>query len=190
MGYRRKIGGLLLSGVMAAVVTVGLGGTAHATITNPTGYTHMKVGDSGKCLMADADTGAVEEWRCLNAASEEWQVVPVTEAGHPYIILVSHWTNQCMSVPSWPVNGTKVVQAPCDATDVREYWREDYLNNGGPSEDGPNYHIVSLQGALCLDKPDGDNSDGLQMQTWACASQDPNWNPFFDYHYEQWWSFI
>jgi hypothetical protein len=184
-----RVIGVVLSCVTATAVSVGTGGTAHAQIVNPSGYTHLKVGDSGQCLMANADTGAVQQWRCLNAASEEWRTIPVSPTGGSptHFLLANHWTTMCMAVPNWPVNGTLVVQAPCDAGDVRQHWRAHYLAGDGFST---SYHIQSLQGALCLDKPDGDNSEGLQMQMWACASMEPNWNPFFDFHYEQWWRFV
>ncbi|MCM2416540.1 RICIN domain-containing protein [Streptomyces sp. RKAG293] len=95
-------------------------------------------------------------------------------------MLANHWTTQCMAVASWPDNGTPVVMAPCDVNDVRQYWRWERM---AASDD----HIRSLQGALCLDKLEGNNTEGLQLQMWSCDEIQGNGNPFQDYHYEQLW---
>jgi hypothetical protein len=99
-------------------------------------------------------------------------------------MLVNHWTGQCMAVPSWPVNGTAVVQAVCDQNDVRQYWRVKQICAKDPC-----YHIISLQGALCLDKPDGNDNQGVHLQTWACAPETTS-IPFSDRHEEQIWRYL
>jgi Ricin-type beta-trefoil lectin domain-like len=193
MAKLRRLIGVTLAGMVAAAATLaGSSGAAYATITNPPGYEHVKVSESGKCLMADADTGAVEVWRCLNTASEEWHKIPVWLNGEPFpthFMLESHWTSLCMAAASQPANGVKVVQAPCDIGDTRQYWQRVYLDVNPTNTDNPAYHIVTLNNGLCLDKPDGKESDGVQLQVWGCGGTNPHWNPIFDYHYEQWWYF-
>ena len=180
----------MLALATTTVVGVGFGGVAYAEINNPPGYVHLKNLESGQCLMANAETGAAQQWRCLNATSEEWASIPVElipGEGNKYFMLASHWTTMCLAVPNIPVNGTKVVQAACNVDDTRQYWQSRYL---GQDFAGARYHIRSLQGALCLEKPDGNSTQGTQLQMRACASQEPHWDPTFDYHREQWWSFI
>jgi len=195
--YRRKTISILLVLVAAIGVELAATGSAYAdiysNIHNPPGYTHLMngewAGSEPRCLFADADTSNAEVWRCLNAPSEEWLRIPVSVAGNDYDLFQSNWTSLCMAVPSWPVNGTPVIQAPCDGNDVRQYWRTVYKNNNSsPSNpDDDNFHIISLQGALCLDKPEGNTTPGLQLQTWACANPATDLG---DQHAEQWWKFL
>jgi hypothetical protein len=163
MSNRRTTIRLTLSLLMALALGVGVEGTAHAAISDPPGFTHLPNIGSQMCAMADADTGNVAQWQCLNAHSEQWKRIPQFIAGGPYYQYQSNWTFLCMAVPNWPVEGTGVVQAPCDASDVRQYWRE---------RDVPKFQsrffIDSLQGALCLTVPDGSHRQGLQLEMWGC----------------------
>ena len=197
MRYRRKMLSFALALVTGAGAAIGVAGTAHAdvysNIWNTPGYTHLMngewAGSEPRCLYADADTGNAEIWRCLNARSEEWLKIPLSVAGNNYFLLQSNWTTLCMAVPSWPVNGTPVIQAPCDANDVRQYWFQIYKNNNSTVSYtyDDNYHIVSLQGALCLDKPEGNTTQGLQLQMWTCANPSTD---FGDQHAEQLWQIL
>ena len=186
MKSRRRLIGLAVIAIITAVTSVVTGEAAHATINNPPGYTHFQVWESGLCLTLNADTGAMVGWRCLNAASEEWHLVPVSAVGGPitHTMLVNHWTGQCMAVPNWPVNGTGVVQAVCNENDVRQYW---HIKQICRNEDC--YHIRSLQGALCLNKPDGNNTQGVNLQMWTCAPETVTL-PFQDRHDEAIWRLV
>jgi hypothetical protein len=190
MGFRRKVASLLLACLTTTGVSVGMAGPASAGIVNSPGYKHVKVLESGQCLLADAETMAVRVWTCLNTQSEEWYSIAVAwdGSGTPsHTVYQNHLTGLCMAVPSWPVNGTTVVLAPCDLNDVRQYWRLRVVTE----HDGRNvYHVQSLQGAQCLDKPDGNNSPGVQLQMWTCRPIESDWNPFRDFHREQWFTFI
>jgi len=107
--------------------------------------------------------------------------VPVS--GTSFFLLTSHWTTQCMAVPGYPSNGTGVVQLPCNINDSRQYWSLEDMPGDG-------WHVVGLQGGLCLDKDQGNGTQGLQIQMWKCNSIPSDWNPFDDQHFEQYWHFI
>lgn len=188
MKFRRKMAGLSLSCAMAAALSVGAAGAAHASIHNDNGTIHWENAvDDQQCLMNDPGTGYVEAWRCLNAPSEEW-----TATGSPGgpVNMVNYWTDDCMAVPEYPVNGTALTEVPCNAGDAKQLWRME------PVEvfNGTHYyrfHSV-LNGYMCLDKPKGVNGDGTHIQMWTCASQDnPDpLDPFFNYHKEQYWGAV
>jgi hypothetical protein len=170
--------------VVMAVNVVSAGG-AQASIINSPGYHHFAEGDTGLCLTLDADTATMVGWRCLNAASEEWGFVSVIpRAGSPtYYMFVNHWTDQCMAVPGVPVNGTPVVEVPCNPLDVRQAWYMKQICDSTIC-----YHVSSYTGALCLDKPEGDGTDGVRLQMWNCAAEDVSL-PFADRHDEQIWRY-
>lgn len=186
MSFRRKIVGIVLTVGMVAAVSIGYTGTANATIVNDPGYKHVHNGLSGQCLMGDPETMQVQQWRCVNAPSEEWQQVPVSIPGIGGVgyLLVNEWISQCMALPNWPVNGTKIIMAPCNALDARQYW------TNISTQENPFYRIISGQGSqtMCVDKPLEADNQGLQMQVWACAPQDSGLNPFFNYNTQQYWN--
>lgn len=185
MRNRRKLLDLILVGAMTAALGIGSAGAANATVVDDPGYIHVKNGLSGKCLLGDLGTGQVQQYRCENTATEEWSVVSVlVPAVGNGVMFANKWTSQCMAVPGWPSNGTKIVEMPCNASDARQLWDE------VPTQTAGFYRIFSFQGSqtMCLDKPTEADNDGLQIQTWVCADQDPDWNPFFNYHTEQYWS--
>jgi len=194
MRRRRKLIGPVLSCLMATGIAVGPASPAHAEVHNPQGYMHLKNFEGRSCMMADGNTAAVQQWRCLNAPSEEWAQVPVSISGGgtTHFLFASHWTTMCAAVPGYPASGTKVVQLPCDVNDVRQYWLPEFLRNVGVGEVGIVYRFRSLLGSLCLEIPDGNGTQGVQLQVRGCASQDPGFDPLgtFDYHREQWWYYV
>jgi hypothetical protein len=191
---------VVLAAMTGVVVTAA---PSEASIQNPPGFVHWKVQESGKCMTLNGDTGYMMVWRCLNAPSEEWSWTTVSVAGGFYAMLSNHWTGQCLAVPNWPVNGTPLVQAPCDVNDVRQYWRLDIISRAPveisecgrvalpiPDINWPPSpfcrHFMSLQGALCIDKPKGSNSDGVYLRMWTCAGSSSRWPE--DGHSEQVWT--
>jgi hypothetical protein len=184
MGFRRKIGGLSLSCVMAAAIGVGTIGTAQATINNDPGTAHWEnLGDNRKCLTNDPSSGFVVAWRCLNAQSEEWSAVGPPNS--PFN-MVNFWTGDCMAPTGYPANGTLITEVPCNTQDAKQLWRTEFMENFN----GTRYYRLHsvLNGDMCLDKPDGVNDDGTRIQMWKCASQDHDpLDPVFNYHKEQYW---
>jgi hypothetical protein len=171
MGFGRKIRNFSIAGIVAAAGIVSTG-AARAEIIDQHGYHYQNQADDQQCLLGDSGTATVQQYRCLNALSEEWRPIGVAlYPGGPldYVELNNVLTDQCMAVPSWPVNGTKVILAPCDAQNVRLFWRR--VNDNGILGGGVT-HLVSFQGALCLDKPRGNTVQGAQIQTWACNGSD------------------
>lgn len=156
--------GLSLSCAMAAVVSLGTGGTANASVVDPVPYQHVFGFGTGQCLMGDSDTGYVVVYRCENTETEQWNLLTGKNDG---TLFANRWTNECMAVQSWPVNGTKIVMKPCDLNDASQYWTVNFFISDQYVTD---YHIESLTGALCMDRPNESTADGTPVQTWTCAS--------------------
>lgn len=181
MRNRRRLINLAVVALVVVAMNVVSAGTAQASINNSPGYTHFVEGDTGLCLTLDADAGTMVGWRCLNAASEEWGLVHI--GATTSYMFVNHWTDQCMAVPGAPVNGTQVVEAPCDVSDVRQYWYPKQICGTITC-----YHFISVLGGLCLDKPEGEGNNGVPLQMWNCAPETTSF-PFADRHDEQIWQY-
>ena len=178
--------------LLCAVATVlGVGGTASAETGRPTPDQQLKNWDNGQCLAANLRDLRVQQNPCTQISLQQWSRIPVSAVGGGplnYFLLSNRAGNNCMAVSGQVVNNTKIVLKPCNADDGSQIWQQllRYPDHG----DGTAWHIVSLQGALCLDKPQGDNTPGVQIQVRQCASIPSDWNPFDDQHFEQWWTFF
>jgi hypothetical protein len=183
----RRFRKLALSGLMAGAMTVGLAGTAHATITNDPGTHHIKNWDSSQCLMFNPDENNIlRQYRCLNAQSEEFTFIGIGPSGGAYnVLLKNYWTGLCMGVAQTPLNGGRIYGLPCDGNDPRQYWHFESL--GGKLSDWSQVH-AALGDNLCLDKDQGNDTEDLPIQVWTCANPSPNFPPGADQHKEQWWS--
>ena len=184
----RRLGATALLGLVAVLVSLVAAAPAQADIHNPPGYTHLKVTESGQCLELDNFVGAIQQWTCVNAASEEWRTIGVSAVGGPitHILIVSHLTSECLAVPFTPTNGTRLVMLPCDVNDVRQFWNTLVMTN--PGEDRATYHVISLLSALCLAGPDHNSTVGAPVAMRTCG--DRNTHTIGDNHEEQWWDFV
>ncbi len=186
---RRKLRKLALSGLTAAVMTVGLAGNAHADITNDPGTLHYKNWDSGQCLMFNPDDANIlRQYRCLNAPSEEFLRINVgPNAGAYNVLLKNYWTGLCMGVAQTPLVGGRIYGLPCDGNDLRQYWHFESL--GGSLSNWYQVH-AALGDNLCLDKDQGNDTQSFPIQVWTCANPSPSFPPGADQHKEQWWTLL
>ncbi|KAJ6503055.1 ricin B lectin domain-containing protein, partial [Mycena vulgaris] len=69
---------------------------------------------------------------------------------------ITHWTSNttCLTAPT-NANGGEVVVAPCDGS-ASQLW----------TEIGP---TIVVYGNMCLDVPNGNTTDGVKLQIWACT---------------------
>jgi hypothetical protein len=143
---------------------------------------------SDGCLTTNPGVIGVVQTACADRTNQRWVAIPVPSPISGSLVenlLVSEATSQCLAVLDYPVNGTPIVVAPCDVNNAREFWQKDLRYGTEPYAE---YHLIVAQGGLCLDKPEGNSSQGLQIQAWTCAPFPPgDWNPFHDQHFEQWW---
>jgi hypothetical protein len=182
---RRKLRNLALCCLVIAAMSVGLPGTAHATITNDPGTRHYKNWDNDQCLMFDPENANIlRQYRCLNAPSEEFSFINVGPSGSYNVLIRNYWTGLCMGVAQIPLLGGRIYGLQCDVNDLRQYWHFESL--GGKLSDVYQVH-AALGDNLCLDKDEGNDTQSLPIQVWTCADPSPS-IPFGDQHKEQWWS--
>jgi hypothetical protein len=142
---------------------------ASASIHNTPGYVHLMNAGSEKCIDA-TDAGAVQ-WRCLNTTLEEWQFQDVG-SGVLYQIVNSN-NGECLTAEDINVNGAMVFEAACSPEDNIAKSQAWVLSNRGTNSFGPYFSLVNMAFKGCLDLENGDTSDGVPMQIWAC---NPNTN--------------
>jgi hypothetical protein len=157
----------------ATAMTVGslaLGAApASASIINSPGYNHIQNEGSGKCI----DVGPpVEQLRCLNTFNEEWLLSDQLNNNWE---IVSHTNGQCLTQEDSHANGTPVVAEPC-AQLPSQTW---HLIDLGTNNNKEIVQWLNLSSGQCLDLENGNTSDGVPMQVWACNSTTKNqrWQP-------------
>ena len=62
MRNNRTFLGLALSFLTTLAVGVGIQGTARASISDPSGFTHIWNAGTRQCIMAEGDTDRVAQW--------------------------------------------------------------------------------------------------------------------------------
>ena len=151
---------------------------ASASINDSPGYNHLRNEASGKCIDAsypDANhaTDFAQQWRCLNTFFEEWQLRDQLNNNWE---IVNHATGECLTQEASHANGTPVVLAPC-AQLPSQTWHRTIL---GYDRDNLQMNtFLNLSSGQCLDLENGDASDGVPMQVWACNPNTNNqrWTP-------------
>ena len=143
---------------------------ASASIHDSPGFTHLQNTGSGKCIDA-TDQGPVQ-WRCLNTFNEEWQVRDLLNDNWE---LSAHSSGQCLTQEASHVNGTPVVLAPCLLLPSQTW----HIIDLGSINHKDVVMFLNLSSGQCLDLENGDTSDGVPMQVWACNSSTNNqrWQP-------------
>ncbi|KAJ7035158.1 ricin B lectin domain-containing protein [Mycena alexandri] len=96
------------------------------------------------------DGNVVQIWGCSHGPNQRWTLT--TGASET----ITHWTSNttCLTAPT-NANGGEVVVAPCDGS-ASQLW----------TEIGP---TIVVYGNMCLDVPNGNTTDGVKLQIWACT---------------------
>src|SRR5690349_11119050 len=162
---------------------------ASASIHNTPGYFHIANVHSGKCVDAFDPGGntnfpgflLTQQWRCLNTPFEEWKFVPYDDPnGRTDLFqIVNNQTGQCLEIfgprngDQGAENGDPVGLNSCDPGfyGFLQAWS---FGSGTQPPSGSPFQLVNPWSGSCLDLENGDTSDGVVMQVWACNAGTSN----------------
>lgn len=158
--------GLALLLLIAAGCVLPSGSAGNAT--SGSGWTHITVQSTGKCLdvrdFSSANGAPVQQWDCYANENQLWSLD--SQGGGQYRI-VSKTSGKCLDIADKSLaDGARVQQWECwNASNqlFRLEGRRDGLTR-----------IVSVNSSKCLDLRDGSPVNGALFQQWACAPGNGN----------------
>jgi hypothetical protein len=182
---KRKFRYAILSIATASMLSLGLGGVAHATPQTSGTYERLFTPlEKGYCVTS-SDNVTVVLHRCQGTSPEEWYSTTVMDGGFVRWMFRRTGTDSCMAVPSSSGgNGSAVILATCNTLDNRQYWSDSYSNLRSDVPSSPDLRgVLRSNRAIgkCLDVENGQAFDGLPLQMWDC-----NFNTKNQAFYEFW----
>lgn len=115
---------------------------------------------------------AIQSYSCNGTAAQSWTFVPVAGPVANLYEIIPDISHACLVLAgNSPKNGTKMTQWRCPAIpQPGQMWQLFQV--------GVNVQVTSFSSGRCLDVPNGDSSNGRQLQQWDCDRGNPNqlWN--------------
>jgi hypothetical protein len=173
MGIHRRLTTVFLAGLVAAVASLAVSGTAQSA--PPAGGTAGHVDNaiilivnwySGKCVRPENGTqnALIRQYSCLQFPAYRWELRP-TPSGYYQLVNQAGSKNMCLDLQAnsedevmW---GTRTQQFYCNDAWTSELWWIRYVQY-------PYFQLRTYVKDLCLDVRNRSGSDGALLQLWGC----------------------